>query len=143
VEALTETAVRQMVQDWYDALDRHDPLEQVAPFLASNGLTMKFPEATLRGHDDFAKWYDAVTNRFFDEVHELKQVEVRLASPVHADLLVIVNWQARIWDPPAPRSQWLGFDATQTWSVVLQDGTARIRTYSVDDLAPMPGSAPL
>jgi ketosteroid isomerase-like protein len=143
MQALTTETVNQLVKDWYDALDRHDPVELVLPYLASNGLTMKFPEATLTGHDDFRAWYDAVIARFFDEEHVLKQVEVDISTPVHADVLVVVNWQARIWTPPAARSDWLGFDATQTWSVVLQDGTPRIRTYSVDDLAPMAGSASL
>lgn len=143
MERLTDTDIRDFVKDWYDALDRHDPIELVLPYLAGNGLEMVFPEATLRGEDDFRKWYDTVVHRFFDEVHALKQVEVALASPVHADVLVIVNWQARVWNPPAARSEWLGFDATQSWSVVLQDGAPRIRTYSVDDLAPMPGSTSL
>jgi hypothetical protein len=142
-DTLSEIDVRRLVQDWYDALDRHDPVSDVLPYLASNGLVMQFPEATLHGADDFRDWYHAVTHRFFDEVHVLSQVEVRLVSPVHADLLVVVNWQARIWNPPQPHSEWLGFDATQSWSVVLQDGAARIRRYIVDDLAPMPGSAQL
>jgi hypothetical protein len=143
VESLTEAAVAQLVADWYEALDRHDPIELVLPYLARNGLAMKFPEGTLRGEEDFRNWYETVTHRFFDEVHELKDVEVALSSPIHAEVFVVVNWQARVWDPPAARSVWLGFDATQSWSVVLQDGTVRIRDYSVDDLAPMPGSASL
>lgn len=142
-DGLTEESVRQFVQDWYDALDRHDPIADVLPYLSRNGLTMRFPEATLHNVADFRDWYDAVTHRFFDEVHELKRVDVRLVSPAHADVSVVVNWQARVWNPPAARSEWLGFDASQTWSVVLQDGAPRIRSYSVDDLAPMPGSAEL
>lgn len=143
MEKLTETVVRDFVKDWYDALDRHDPIELVLPYLAHNGLAMKFPEATLQSLDDFRQWYETVIHRFFDEVHVVKQVEVQFTSPVHADVLVIVNWQARVWDPPAAHSDWLGFDATQSWSIVLQDGAPRIRDYSVDDLAPMPGSASL
>lgn len=142
-QTLTEEAVRRLVKDWYDALDRHDPLEQVTGYLANDGLVMHFPEGTLRGHDGFASWYETVTHRFFDEIHELKSVEVKLTSPVHAEVIVVVNWQTKVWNPPAPRSSWLGFDAAQTWSVVLQDGAARIRTYTVDGLTPMPGSADL
>jgi hypothetical protein len=55
-----------------------------------------------------------------------------------------VNWQARIWNAPAPRSAWLGFDARQTWQVVTDAaGNPRIATYVVDGLDPMPGSASL
>jgi hypothetical protein len=84
-----------------------------------------------------------VTHRFFDEIHELKSVDVTPTGPGRADVRVVVNWQATIWDAPAPKSTWLGFDATQTWSVTAEDGVPRIRTYVVEDLAPMPGSASL
>ncbi|GAA0384103.1 hypothetical protein GCM10009530_38730 [Microbispora corallina] len=140
---MTEAEVRRLVREWYEALDRHDPVEKVAVFLANEGLVMKFPEGTLHGLDDFRGWYDTVINRFFDEVHELKAVDVTPAGPGQADVRVVVNWQARIWDRPAPRSAWLGFDATQTWSVVSEDGAVRIRSYVVDALDPMPGSASL
>jgi SnoaL-like domain len=139
-QVLTEADVQQLVKDWYDALDRHDPLDQVTPFLADDGLVMNFPEGTLRGPEEFASWYHTVTHLFFDEVHDIKLVETRLTSPVHAEVTVVVNWQAKVWTPPNARSVWKGFDAAQTWSVVLQDGTARIRTYTVDGLTPMPGS---
>jgi hypothetical protein len=36
---------------------------------------------------------------------------------------VVVNWQLRRWRPPAPRSEWLGFDAFQTWEVVRSPET--------------------
>lgn len=139
-QVLTEAAVRQLVKDWYDGLDRHDPVEQLLPFLATDGLVMNFPEVTSRGLDAFKEWYHTVTHLFFDEVHVLKQVDVKLISPVHAEVVVVVNWQTKVWNPPAARSVWKGFDAAQTWSVVLQDGTPRIRTYTVDSLTPMPGS---
>ncbi|GAA3753151.1 YybH family protein [Salinactinospora qingdaonensis] len=141
--SLDEQSVRLLVKEWYEALDRHDPEEKLISFLASDGLVMNFPEGTLRGIDGFRSWYQAVTNKFFDEIHEITSVDVRMLSPVHAEVRVVVNWQTKVWNAPAPNSEWLGFDATQTWSVVLQDGTPRIRTYTVDDLTPMPGSAEL
>ncbi len=140
---MTEAEVRRLVQEWYDALDRHDPVEKVIPFLVTEGLVMEFPEGTLNGLEDFRKWYDTVTHRFFDEIHELKSVDVTPTGPGRADVRVVVNWQATIWDAPLPKSTWLGFDATQTWSVTAEDGVPRIRTYVVEDLAPMPGSASL
>jgi hypothetical protein len=44
--------------------------------------------------------------------------------------------------PPAPRSEWLGFDAFQTWEVVRSPETGRvvIARYVVNELRPMPGS---
>jgi hypothetical protein len=142
--ALTEQAIQTMTAGWYQALDRHDDLADVLPYLVDDGLEMRFPEATARGHTGFADWYKAVTNRFFDEAHTLTSVEVRSLSDQQAEVTVVVNWQARIWNPPAARSQWLGFDAYQTWELVAGPaGQPQIKTYVVDSLAPMPGSASL
>jgi hypothetical protein len=62
-----------------------------------------------------------------------------------ADVKLVVNWQAKIWDPPEARSKWLGFDAYQTWVVTRSPRTGKpvVSTYIVDKLDPMPGSASL
>lgn len=142
--ALTDRAVRDLVQAWYVALDEHVDLNSVLPFVVEDGLEMRFPEASLHSVAEFANWYGAVTHRFFDEVHELTRVDVDLSSGTHADVSLVVNWQARMWNAPAPRSEWLGFDATQTWEVVADPlGRLRVKVYIVDALDPMPGSATL
>jgi hypothetical protein len=62
-----------------------------------------------------------------------------------ASVEVVVNWQAKVWNPPEPKSKFLGFDAYQTWEVVRspESGKAVIKRYVVDDLAAMPGSTTL
>jgi hypothetical protein len=142
--AFTEADIRSTVADWYRALDRHDDLPTVLPYLVDDGLEMRFPEATARGHAGFADWYKAVTNRFFDEVHTVSTVDFPELTPDRATVKVVVNWQARIWNPPAAKSLWLGFDAYQTWEMVPgPDGRPQVKTYIVDALEPMPGSASL
>jgi len=142
--ALTEKTVGTLVTNWYQALDRHDDVAEVLPYLIDDGLEMRFPEATARGHAGFADWYKAVTNRFFDEVHTVSSVEVAALDGAAATVRVVVNWQAHIWNPPAAKSQWMGFDAFQTWELVTDPrGTVRLKTYIVDRLEPMPGSASL
>lgn len=142
--AMTETAIQTMVAGWYRALDRHDDLADVLPYLVDDGLEMRFPEATARGHAGFTDWYKAVTNRFFDEVHTVVSVEISEFAAGRAVVKVVVNWQATIWNPPSPKSQWLGFDAYQIWEVVAgPDGRLQVKTYTVDALEPMPGSASL
>ena len=142
--APTEEETRQLVEDWYRALDVHAPVEEVLPMLAEEGLEMTFPEGTMRGLDQFRDWYDKVTHRFFDEVHTMKQLDVVVGAD-RADVKLVVNWQARIWDQPAPSSVWLGFDAEQTWVVKPspQSQGSVIVNYVVDALEPMPGSASL
>ena len=142
--AFTEEDIRAAVADWYRALDRHDDLPSVLPYLVDDGLEMRFPEVTSRGHAGFADWYKAVTNRFFDEVHTVSTVDISELSPDQAWVKVLVNWQARVWNPPAAKSLWLGFDAYQTWEMVPgPDGRPLVKTYIVDSLEPMPGSASL
>jgi SnoaL-like protein len=143
-EKLTKKSIDQFVEEWYRALDRHERLDSVKDMLVDEGLEMKFPEATVQGHDGFAEWYRRVLHRFFDEEHKVTKVEAAIESAgSRATVQVLVNWQAKIWDPPAATSQWLGFDANQTWVVAATNSGPRIATYVVNELAPMPGSARL
>lgn len=140
---LTDGAISKMAVAWYQALDRHDDIELVLRFLVEDGLEMRFPEATARGVGAFRDWYDAVTTRFFDEVHTVREVEVVAGDGQAAEVKVVVNWQARAHDGQEATSKWLGFDAYQTWHVVAGPDGPQIKIYIVDKLDPMPGSAPL
>ncbi|HET9170530.1 MAG TPA: nuclear transport factor 2 family protein [Actinospica sp.] len=143
VQTLNDSEIKTFVADWYRALDRHDPIEEVEPYLVPQGLTMTFPEGTLRGLADFRGWYKTVTHRFFDEEHTVTAVDVDWRPDGTASTKVVVNWQARVWDAPAAESTWLGFDAYQTWLVGAREGRPVILSYVVDELKPMPGSASL
>ncbi|MEU2737300.1 nuclear transport factor 2 family protein [Streptomyces sp. NPDC007095] len=140
----TARSIRTFVEQWYAALDRHDDLDEVKKFVVDAGLEMRFPEGTFRGHSGFAEWYKAVCHRFFDEEHKVTDVHA-VIDGTDARVQVHVNWQARVWNPPAARSEWLGFDAEQTWVVVAGDTRAvpLIKTYICDALEPMSGSAAL
>jgi hypothetical protein len=141
-EALTEAEVQKLAEDWYKALDVHVPVEECLPMLSESNLEMVFPEGTLQGQDAFKDWYKTVTHKFFDEVHVLKEVSSSIQGD-NADVKVVVNWQAKVWNPPDAKSKWLGFDAYQTWVVSKENGKAVISKYVVDNLEPMEGSATL
>ena len=143
-DALTKDEIKDLADRWYKALDVHAPLDELLEMLADDGLEMVFPEGTSRGHAGFTEWYERVTRIFFDEVHTLTKVEPKIDGE-EADVEVVVNWQAKVWNPPAPKSEWLGFDAFQTWQVARspESGRVVITKYVVDDLAAMPGSATL
>lgn len=141
---LTEFEVKQLVDYWYAQLDVHVPVEELLLMLTDQDLEMKFPEATLRGQAQFKQWYEGVTRKFFDEAHKIKEVHITSAGD-RADVKLVVNWQAHIWNPPDAKSKWLGFDAAQTWVVKRSAETQKpiIVTYIVDALTPMEGSARL
>ena len=42
-----------------------------------------------------------------------------------ADVKLVVNWQAKVWNPPDAKSKWLGMDARQTWVVARSERRAR------------------
>ncbi len=141
---LTPSEITQFVRDWYKALDVHAPMVDVLPMLAREGLEMQFPEATLHGHAEFEGWYQRVIRVFFDEVHEVKRVEIQ---PQGDDFLVnvVVRWEAGIWNPPAARSERIRLDAFQRWIVRRSSVTGKpeIITYIVDRLEFLEGSARL
>lgn len=140
---LTEAAVKQLVDDWYHALDVHVPFEEIVPLVASSGLEMFWPEGPTYGVDGFKGWYDRVTRTFFDEVHTMKDLAITPRGD-EADVKLVVNWQAKVWNPPDAKSKWLGMDARQTWVVRLSDdGRAVIQKYVVDGLDLMEGSSTL
>ena len=139
-----EIEIAALVSSWYEALDLHAPVDEILPMLAEDGLEMTFPEGVQRGQDGFRRWYETATRRFFDEVHTLQHLTVSLDGD-RARVNLVVNWEARIWEPPAPRSVWLGFSCAQTWNVQRSPRSGRwvVKLYVVDSLTAMPGSAEL
>ena len=141
---LDEAAVKELVDTWYKALDVHAPVDQLVPMVAANGLEMYWPEGPTFGVDEFKGWYEKVTHTFFDEVHTMKELEITPRGS-EADVKLVVNWQAKVWNPPDATSKWLGMDARQTWVVTRSDDGSRavIQKYVVDGMDLMPGSASL
>jgi hypothetical protein len=145
VAALEEAEVKQFVDKVYLKLfDTHAPVEEFLAYLDDEDLEMRFPEETVHGHDGFRRWYERIINTFFDEVHTVKEVDVSIQGD-RATVQVQVNWQTHTWKPPAAKSQWLGFDAGQTWVVRRSPVTQEpmIVTYIVDTFVPMEGSSSL
>lgn len=140
----TEAELHAYAVDWFAALDRHADVETMLAFLADEELEMHFPEVVEKGHDGFRTWYRNVTGRFFDEAHKLSQFAVTRSDSTGAEVRMTINWQAKIWDPPQPRSTWIGFDASV--SLVLRrspaDSGLKMTRYA-SSLDPMPGSPPL
>ena len=71
--------------------------------MTDEGNDMEWPELPTHGHAEFTVWYEKVTRRFFDEVHTIKSVESTIDGD-RAEVKVVVNWKASVWEPPAPKS---------------------------------------
>lgn len=153
----THADVRALVYDWYRKLDVHAPVEEYLPLLADNGAKLVFPEATLEGKDGFVAWYQGgseklklpgVINLFFNEVHELKSLEVTISGDDsenwRADVLIVVKWEAHRWEAPKATSDYIAFDAFQRWTVrASHTGKPVIQEYIVDALEKLQRSVDL
>ena len=113
---ITQEQIKTFVAAWYRALDNHDPIEECYTLLAEDGLSMQFPDGDIRDYASFKKWYDRVTNLFFDENHYVQTVEATISGDT-AVVDVIVGWQASWWEAPAAKSKRVSMDATQRWTV--------------------------
>lgn len=135
--------IEAFVADWYRQLNIHASSDQITALVDAE-VEMQFPEGPVQGVEKFRDWYEGVIRLFFDELHTVTHVSVHWQDD-RCLVDVVVNWQARRWRPPAPRSEWIGFDAYQRWEMTISptDGRLRVSRYIVDALRPMPGSPPL
>ena len=137
---ISETEVRQLVNDWYVKLDVHAAVEKMLLMLAKDTLVMQLPEVTLHGLDEFKSWYDHIVHTFFDEVHTMQSLDIATTSQ-QAEVQLVVRWEASRWNAPAPNSQRLAFDVAQRWVIKRSPDTQNlvIDTYIVDALTPLEG----
>lgn len=131
-----------MADVWYKKLDIHAPMVELLPLLADEELEMVFPEATVTGWAGFEGWFQRVIRIFFDEVHTLKEVTPTIQGD-QAEVKVIVQWEASVWNAPEATSKRIVADAYQTWQVQLKGDQPVITRYVVDDLKYHEGSATL
>jgi hypothetical protein len=113
---ITEDQIKKFAAAWYQALDFHVPIQDAYALLADKGLNMQFPDGDIRDFESFKKWYDRVTNLFFDENHYVQTVEAKVSGD-EATVDIVVGWQASWWEPPAAKSKRVSMDATQRWTV--------------------------
>ena len=146
-ESITLDQIKQFAAAWYQALDFHVPIEEAYALLADEGLNMQFPDGDIRDFTSFKKWYDRVTNLFFDENHYVQTVEADIREDA-ATVDIVVGWQASWWEPPAAKSKRVSMDATQRWTVRRSDKNRfglEIVTYNatVEPFKDAPGFARL
>ena len=142
VQSFTTEEITNLAATWYRMLDIHAPLGDVLQLVADEGFEIRIPEGTFRGHDGFKQVYEEKWIRhFFDEVHTLKQLSFQ-PSGENAEVKVVVNWQARSWDPPEAKSKRIDIDAYQTWIVQRSPNSGRpvILAYTADALKPASSS---
>lgn len=131
-------AIANFVHSWFSRLNDHAPLAEVRGMLSSEGVELRFPEATLTTHSQFEEWYRGVTGKFFNQSHIVHKLEVNIEGD-EADVAVTVNWRAHTWQPPQAYSTWINAIAEQKWKVVKDPATGnpRINQYIVLSFTPV------
>jgi len=140
--------IHEFATAWFRALDVHAPIDQCWSMLSDDHLHMHFPDGEIQDFVTFKKWYDRVTNLFFDEKHAIRKLEVQSATEDLADVTVVVGWKASWWKAPAAESQHINLEATQRWTIRACPTTKNvfgleICTYIIDNLEYAPDSARL
>jgi len=116
-DSISPQQIQQFAAAWYRPLDVHAPLDECLSMLAENGLSMRFPDGDINDTLSFQRWYERVTNLFFDEKHTVLNVEILSSSDEQAELAVTVRWQANWWEPPAAESKRIDLESAQKWTV--------------------------
>ncbi|MGH8930662.1 MAG: hypothetical protein ACRDZO_08570 [Egibacteraceae bacterium] len=141
MKPLSQREVNRLLNDWHRRLDLHAPVEAVLELLAEEDFEMRTPQGILTTAGEFKRWYDEMTRRFFDETRAITRLTITRADDT-AEVKMVVNWQARTWNPPAARSKWLDFDAYET--LIVRRSRSReqpvISTYIVEALRPLSDS---
>lgn len=139
---LTQERITDYAKEWYKKLDVHAPMVEILPYLADEGLEMVFPEATVYGWSGFESWYQRVIRIFFDEEHNVKGCDATINGE-NAEVKVVVEWHASVWNPPAEKSERIMLLAYQTWKLKDIDGAIKLTRYVVDEIKYLEGSAKL
>ncbi|MFZ2959221.1 MAG: hypothetical protein WA705_20230, partial [Candidatus Ozemobacteraceae bacterium] len=67
-----QNAVLSFVYNTYFMFDKHVAVDDFLKNLAEKDLNMKFPEAELKSHADFQKWYKGVGDSIQSNTHTVQ-----------------------------------------------------------------------
>lgn len=125
--AQNENFVKSFVYKWFAQFDVNAPMNDFLRFLPSK-FSMKFPEATLRNHSDFSKWYSGILATIKSANHEIRTLKVSKKNNMfHVEVAVL-------WTATTKNNQNLSFDAFQTWKITInKQGIPQILEYNVSD----------
>jgi hypothetical protein len=123
-----ENDIVSFVYQVYSMYDRHAPVDQFLPLLAPRNLEMRFPEATLRSHADFKRWYAEVGKAIASNTHTLESVKATLLGGGRYQADIVGIWQAE-----SRNGEYIVFRFRQRWT--LLDGPGKkpiIQGYTVE-----------
>jgi len=73
-----ENDIKSLVYQWFSHMDRMADAGKLLPFLAPQGLTMRFPGVLLKSREDFHAWYEAQTKKMKTTAYKVEQIHVEI-----------------------------------------------------------------
>ncbi|WP_030372637.1 hypothetical protein [Streptomyces rimosus] len=129
---LSEASVRQVITMWHAAPAEGRGSEHLVPYLADRGLAVHLPGHILRTPAEFRSWYSAHRGRQQGGSLVIKNMSVRLRSPLHAEAEVEAVWEGRP-DGTRGASCVRRRTFTEFWSLVQQENRPRVRLLTVHE----------
>lgn len=132
-----DAEITQFVQEWFDLLSDHEPIERLLSFVSKTDLEMVFPERTLRSHADLREWYATVGETFTDQSHQVEALDVKRRGDT-VDIALVVVWKAT----QSASGERLAVRVNQQWRLTGELGCERpvISRYRVGTMHALQGA---
>jgi mannose-6-phosphate isomerase-like protein (cupin superfamily) len=119
-----ENDIKSLVYQWFSHLDRMADAGKLMPFLATQGLTMRFPGVLFKSRDDFQAWYLAQMKKMKATTYKVEQLQVEIDKNNNYIAKMSVSRQAAtILDEDR------SYRSRQTWVLTDHGGAYPVITY--------------
>lgn len=138
---LNKIEIFEFILEWFSLINNHEPVRKLTDKLNADDFELKFPEKTITNTEEFCDWYNTVTNKYFDQVHNVKNIDIEI-SEEKADIILMLNWEARSWEPTNPYSCYTNCEIIQSWILVKDPSKNKpaIKKYIVNYLKEQKGA---
>jgi|GEM_PF-79515 len=123
--------VERFVRKWFSLFDRNAPVDDYLVSLADAGLYIVFPEATLRSHADFRKWYSGILQTVSGACHTIQKLNVTPKADGSYAVDMVVHWKATVKDKGP-----VELLVDQAWELEDRNGQLTITQYVVTHRKP-------
>ncbi len=89
-----EKSIERFVSYVLSLYDAHAEVEQLLSCLAEEGIEIQVPDAVIRTHEDFTRWYARFSEHFPSSTHTIEHLTVTVGEKGEYDIDVAVLWQA-------------------------------------------------
>ena len=129
---LNEADIRKLVLDFYAHADASAPVSWFLPLIADNFHMVWTPTCEFHGPEGFIEFYRNLTQKMFDRVHVVRDINVQIGEHT-ADVTFVIHLTAKTWPPPMARALHVDNEANFHWvmEVPPRGNTTVITSYTL------------